>query len=234
MNNFLKILSGIDFTIILFCFLGLSIVGFLISYIFACKKGLAKGQLIGYILFALSLVLIELSFVVISPTNISLLIFSVAFEMWLLIPFLFTRKKERVVVEKEHRELIKNSMEFIENEKSDEIDNQQTKSIGKENTQKKLLLDFEKILPKGEENKVSRVKVDKKEKKENELLSFSNVKKAIEKTMSKNLTESEKRQVLSLEFAIFQKERGEENLLIKEQVNEGLSALLKIMSKYCV
>ena len=233
MDSFLKILSEIDFTIILFFFFGLSIVGFLISYIFACKNDLVKGQLIGYILFALSLVLLELVFLIITSANISLLIFSFVFEIWLFIPFLFVQKKVGVKVEKEHRELIQSSTKIIEEEKNSEIDNHATKNFEKENAHK-LLLDFEKILLKGDKNKTTRVQLQQKEKRENELLSFSNVKKAIEKTMSKNLTENEKRQVLNLEFAIFQKERGEENMLIKEQVNEGLSALLKIMSKYCV
>ena len=64
--------------------------------------------------------------------------------------------------------------------------------------------------------------------------SMKNVKKAIEQTLQKNLLSEERRRLIGLEIAILQSERGEDSVLVKEEVNEGLSSLLKIMSKYSV
>ena len=72
------------------------------------------------------------------------------------------------------------------------------------------------------------------EKKETGSFDYSNVKKAIEQTLKKNLQAEEKRKLIGLEIAILQSERGEDNVAIKEEVNEGLSSLLKIMSRYSV
>lgn len=65
-------------------------------------------------------------------------------------------------------------------------------------------------------------------------LDFTHVKNVIERLNCFSLTPSDKRQVKELETALFKAESGEGGDMIKEQVNDGLSALLKIMSKYGV
>lgn len=63
---------------------------------------------------------------------------------------------------------------------------------------------------------------------------FSHVKSVIKRLEYYNLTPSDKRQVTELERSIFTAERNGITPEIKESVNDGLGALLKIMSKYGV
>ena len=65
-------------------------------------------------------------------------------------------------------------------------------------------------------------------------LDFSHVKSVIERMEFFPLTATDKRQVRELENAVYQAEHGEFNRENKERINEGLGALLKIMSKYGV
>jgi hypothetical protein len=94
-----------------------------------------------------------------------------------------------------------------------------------------VLFNFEKFLDKTGVEKASKI-TTKSQDESNSNLDFSNVKRAIDKILLKDISDQERRQVLELEFAIFQREKGEDNLLVKEQVNEGLSSLLRLMAKY--
>ncbi len=63
-------------------------------------------------------------------------------------------------------------------------------------------------------------------------LDFSHVKSVIDRLEFFPLTASDKRQVKELENAVYCAEHGEFTKENKERINEGLGALLKIMSKY--
>ena len=63
-------------------------------------------------------------------------------------------------------------------------------------------------------------------------LDFSHVKSVISRMEFFPLTASDKRQVKELENAVYCAEHGEFTKENKERINEGLGALLKIMSKY--
>lgn len=63
-------------------------------------------------------------------------------------------------------------------------------------------------------------------------LDFSHVKSVISRMDFFPLTASDKRQVKELENAVYCAEHGEFTKENKERINEGLGALLKIMSKY--
>ena len=65
-------------------------------------------------------------------------------------------------------------------------------------------------------------------------LDFSHVKKVIERLNYFGLSPSDKRQVKDLESTILSAERGDGGDNVKECINDGLGALLKIMSKYGV
>ena len=63
---------------------------------------------------------------------------------------------------------------------------------------------------------------------------FTHVKDVIKKLERFNLSTTDLRQVRALESAIYNAENGALDFKTKESVNEGLGALLKIMSKYGV
>ena len=63
-------------------------------------------------------------------------------------------------------------------------------------------------------------------------LNFSHVKNVISRLEYFNLTPTDLRQVRELELNLLQAERGERDDELRIKINTGLSALLKIMSKY--
>ncbi len=65
-------------------------------------------------------------------------------------------------------------------------------------------------------------------------INFSHVKSILERLSYYSLKESDKKQARELEFALNECERGNDTPLMRSKVNDGLSALLKIMAKYGV
>ena len=63
-------------------------------------------------------------------------------------------------------------------------------------------------------------------------LDFTHVKSVISKLSYYGLSQNDKRQVQDLETALYQAEQGEDIPGLKSRINDGLGALLKIMSKY--
>lgn len=63
-------------------------------------------------------------------------------------------------------------------------------------------------------------------------LDFTHVKNVISRLDYCSLSQSDRRQVHELESYIIEAERGAEEKGLKEKINDGLSSLLKIMSKY--
>lgn len=66
----------------------------------------------------------------------------------------------------------------------------------------------------------------------NKELDFSHVKNVLKRMEYYSISQSDKRQVKDLETALYQAENGEMTESIKVKINDGLGALLKIMSKY--
>lgn len=65
-------------------------------------------------------------------------------------------------------------------------------------------------------------------------IDFSRVKQILEKISTINLSSTERNQIKDLEDAVSEAEFGEVDSLIKEKINDGLSALLKIMANHGV
>ena len=61
---------------------------------------------------------------------------------------------------------------------------------------------------------------------------FTHVKRVIERLSFVSLSPSDKRQVKELESAVYAAECGQTGDNVKSKINDGLSALLKIMAKY--
>ncbi|MBQ7339715.1 MAG: hypothetical protein IJW43_02540 [Clostridia bacterium] len=218
----LSFLEKIDLGIVFLVVLLFILIGSILNYILRSKVGLKKGQMLAHFIFLISLIGLESALCDVGELGLSLPLINLSLLGFLSIPFALEKRSKKVVATSEQKEIIKKAEEQIILEKHE---SPLEKLI--EEPKKSVLFDFKKLLNEKEERIVP-----KKEQVKEEELSFSGVKKAIEKTLSKGLNEKEKNQVLALEFAIIQKERGEDNLLIKEQLNDGLSALIKIMAKY--
>jgi hypothetical protein len=81
---------------------------------------------------------------------------------------------------------------------------------------------------------VERIVPDVQIEREQKQVDFSHVKSVINRLERYNLSQNDQRQVRALENAINNAESGRTDFNTKESVNEGLGALLKIMSKYGV
>ena len=84
------------------------------------------------------------------------------------------------------------------------------------------------------EKEISVIKTEeiKNKRKEESDINFSHVKSVIDRMDYFALTQNDKKQVRDLETAINRAERGEYTKEVKESINDGLGALLKIMAKY--
>lgn len=65
-------------------------------------------------------------------------------------------------------------------------------------------------------------------------INYSHVRNILERLSYYSLKESDRKQARELEFALNECERGNDSPLMRSKVNDGISALLKIMAKYGV
>ena len=153
------------------------------------------------------------------------------------LPFLIKESKsvKEITVTSEQKKVISEAEQKLSQS------NRNDSEISPEIQRKSVLFSFDKLLRNSENYDEPEIikTTEKTVKKINEtkgsLSEYSGVKKAIEKTLgAPSLSSEDRRKVLELEFFILQRERGEDNKMVKENINEGLSALLKIMSKNCV
>ncbi len=151
-------------------------------------------------------------------------IFSLAVSL-LLCSFLFSVRVRRNV-DKAHKRLIDfidgqimrsgSEMRAPANLKKDDIDS----------------LDQPFTKEEGESVKAEQPSNPAKNSKRQRELDFTHVKSVISKLSYYGLSPSDKRQVQDLETALYQAEQGEDVPGLKSRINDGLGALLKIMSKY--
>ncbi len=221
---FLSVFSFLDAG---WCFL---ITLFIIVSVFCLKlifslKGENKTFFNGVNLICLSLILFEAFSLLVVGENLSFAIFSFALYELSLAPFYFINKKEKVIVlSKEQKKVV------------DELEQKvKAENFNAKTEKKSVLFDFKNALEeKGIEIKKTNVKPILSKVEKNKNCDYKGVKSAIEKTLLQEITEDERKKLIALEISILQMEKGEENLMVKNEINEGLSALLKIMSKYAV
>lgn len=65
-------------------------------------------------------------------------------------------------------------------------------------------------------------------------IDYSHVKSVIERISLLSLTQTDRKTIRDLEFNVLSAEKGDDRLETKQKINDGLGALLKIMSKYGV
>ena len=205
---------------------------FIINIILTIKvKAYTSKKRRGITICALAIILMQAFSSEILGEGQTFTLFNLSFFLFTLSPLCFITKKEKnqIVLTPEQNAVVQN---LQENLKKESVDNKREENFVKE--ENSVLFPFEKFLQ-SEEKPTQTIKPSKvEEKKEIGSFDYSNVKKAIEETLKKNLPTEEKRKLIGLEIAILQSERGEDNVAIKEEVNEGLSSLLKIMSRYSV
>ncbi len=219
------------------CFLTtllLIIVTFVLNLVFTLKKeNYTPKKRLGVNLAVVGAILMQAFFAEVSGGGQAFTFFNVGVYLFALVPFYFIdgKKREKVTLTREQKTVVKDLDAVIKKGK-----NSQVLDDVKEAEKKSVLFSFEEILKGEKEEKPKKTTVikAKKEKEKKPINDFTGVKKAIEKTLQKELSAEDKKKVLGLEIALLQAERGEDDEFIKEEVNEGLSSLLKIMSKYAV
>ncbi len=230
-NFFVAIFSFLDagwrFLITLFLLLTLFVVNIVLT---VKVKTYTERKKRAFLLLSLALILMQAFSSAVLEENLSLSLFNGAIFLFTIVPFSFITKKEKkeITITKEQSLAVKKFEENIKESSFESAEHGLDKSVAKS-----VLFSFEDVL-KGEEKPTKTIKTVSKKDENDKPLDYSNVKKAIEMTMKKDLSSDEKRKIIGLEIAILQSERGEDNALIKEEVNEGLSSLLKIMSRYSV
>ncbi len=202
-----------------------------ISLTICCKSFNVKNtKALFYLSFGF--LILQASFSLAGKSAFDLVLLNSAIFSFSLVPFGFISKKQaKLNITTEQKEAVKRIERFATEREGDLEFNQNLEA----KSNKKTLISFEEMLQEVEPTKSSNViKAIKKSQPVKQEENYSGVKSAIIEALGKQLSENEKNQVLNLEFAILQAERGCDSLVVKKQINEGLCALLKIMSKHCV
>ena len=172
------------------------------------KGRLCNKNLLTYGLFSCAIILLERSFSIVTGEQ-NVLIFALSVNATLLgvlITLPSRKKKDNTVQVQLAREL----------------DNKYKEQMLEEKKKATLSQPVERIVPD--------VQIEREQKQ----VDFSHVKSVINRLERYNLSQNDQRQVRALENAINNAESGRTDFNTKESVNEGLGALLKIMSKYGV
>ena len=173
-----------------------------------------KKRVWGFLLSAVAIP-VQVAFTVRLKGDGTFCVFTVAVYLLLNIPAICIPEKKRVITE-EQRQAVRFLESAIE---------QPPKSVASEYLNKALKrqnVSCEKVMP----------KESLEEKDYGYGLDFSHVNNVIKRLDYVSLTASDKKQVSELEGTLTEAERVGYSENVKERINDGLGALLKIMSKY--
>lgn len=177
--------------------------------------------------FAISLINLSVILTIASENNIfvcfSFPFFLVALTILIYLPLSFFNERVIVITDKQ-RELVRAIDKSIT---ESEIDNKSF-TVGNE-----FLERVERALKEENVEKIS-VKPQLKINEIKEELNFTHVKNVLERLNYYNLSPSDKKAVVELKGLLFQAENMGLTKESKSKINDGLSLLLKIMSKYSV
>ncbi len=229
-NSIFSVLDNGWCFLITFSFL---IIFFVLNLVVSITRGAEERALRfrrGMNSVCLSLILFETFALIITNESLSFAVFNIALFTLLNTPFFFIEIGKREIVLTDQQKTAVKKLDLETKKQTEKIN-----TIEKEE-KKSLLFSFEEMLKGEDEKGPAKLEVIRTACKEGESapIEFSGVKRAIEKTLLKELPLNDREKLISLEIALLQMERGENNLLIKEEVNDGLSALLKIMSRHAV
>ena len=165
--------------------------------------------------------------------NLGCSIFLLFLGLFLGIPILVVR--ERKTLSNEHKNFIKMiDGEILKQEKSDSLkvdfsEREKDLDLNFFSSEKQDDINSEKL----KTYKCKQESLDKKEENKSEL-DFTHVKNVMEKMEYYKLSPTDKKQIKDLESAVYCAENGVFNQEIKNRINDGLGALLKIMAKHGV
>ena len=213
--------AGWGFLITLFI-----IVGAFLLKLICLLKGERKSFFNGLNLVCLAFIFFEAFSLLVMEEKLSFALLSFALYNLSLSPFYFISKKKKVIVLSEEQKQVVDKLEQKVKEEN----------LNAKEEKKSVLYNFKNALEEEKEIEITKTNIKPilSKVEEEKVSEYKGVKDAIEKTLIKKITEEERRKLIALEISILQMEKGEENLMVKNEVNEGLSALLKIMSKYAV
>ncbi len=193
-------------------FISLETLSFVLNLIFSCCIcDYAIKQRLWQPLFSAFLVFVSAGVCSVAELGVFITYMLAGYSVLAFIPVVLIRVKSFKITEKQ-RDLVK----FID---SNILETKPTSC--KEDCRKIACENFTEKLE--DESNVSNFEID-----------FQHVKSVIARLDYFGLKESDKKQVKELESALMIAERGEFNQQVKVKINDGLGALLKIMSKYGV
>ncbi len=150
-----------------------------------------------------------------SQEKVRYLFLTIGISLWILALILFLPQKNKVITE-QHRNLAR----II----SDKVKEERENNVAFKNQV------FSSPIIKAEQRENL---YDQKTQRKNEI-DFSHVKSVLNKLEYYPLKEQDKKQAKDLENAIITAEQNQITPELKEKINDGLGALLKIMSKYAI
>ena len=207
-NVFLwSILSAISGTGVFFICQTLILIAYVIILILNKRNRAKRFKIVArFCIFCLGVLVIECSILVCIRARIEFLFCSLGSIFILLSTLVFPFEKN--LVKDEHKKFIK----FIDDEIKKDRENLPEKTVDQTNTIKPVQVKND--IPLG---------ID---------LDFEHVKNVISRLNYYPLTQNDKRQIAQLEAVLVSAERNENVEQIKSKISDGLSSLLKIMSKY--
>ncbi len=196
-----------------------------VALILNCKN-FTKNKKKGVALIGYTFILLQAFLEKVVLGDVCFTFITLCLAVALKVPFAFIDKRKKQKFTAGQIGLAKRLNDVYEKQK-----NQASPLTIEEKENKSVLFSFEKLLV--EENLPPSIvpeAVKSVETKED----YSGVKRAIDKTLRCDISETEKNQVVGLELTLLQIERGETHAEVKQKLNDGLSILLKIMAKYKV
>ncbi len=185
-------------------------LAYFISWI--AKRELSKKSLFCFVVMSLSLIVFEwaIELLVLTVVGVCFTISSSLFFLFIL----YNLPTRKIKTKKEHLQLARAMDLQYKTQRSDAVENlpfvNEVKALSG-------------VIRPAPEKRESPPEID-----------FSHVKSVIERLEYYNLSQMEKKQVKELENALLIAEKSGEMQGVKQKINDGLGALLKIMSKHGV
>ena len=187
-----------------------------------------KKRLI-YLIEVFGVCTLELAFLILCKQDLAFSLATFSIGIFLFVPILSAKKK--IKNREKERKFIKYIDDCLLNKNSlvkDFFEKDEQEKLNRVENFKQNIAEEKQIIS---EEKVENAK-PKKAQSYPYSLDFSHVKSVIARLENLSLGASDKRQIRELESVMAQVERGAFTPEIKEKVNDGLGALLKIMARY--
>ena len=195
--------------------------------IWLCAVNVGVRKRLWCIIFFAGITTIQGAHALMFGHSFSYVLFTIGVNFILSLPIFFVSSRKRKL-KKEQKELA----EFLDRNAQSLIGSESENGQGDSEQFGKQDYDF--IAPPKTNIPVEKLSVKEKQSDKEDKPDFTHVKNVVERLAYFPLTPFDKRQVKDLEVAMKRIESGENTAEAKNKINDGLSSLLKIMSKYGV